>query len=256
MFGCGAMGSIILRNLISLKNTKSVTVIERHIENMDLFKGNEKIVHHVSTESLMQDHFDVAILAVKPQDFKLISLPKVDTIASVMAGVSSIELESYFLQPNIVRIMPNTPAQLGYGMTGLFAQSSVDTVRRQNIENIFNQMGKTMWLQSDDDIDRFTAIAGSGPAYVYSFIRDYINAAEALNIKNVKPLVLQVLLGALEVVKENDSKDIQELIGTVNSKGGTTEAALEVLSRKDVSSIWKEALDAAYKRALELSRPQ
>ena len=256
LFGCGAMGSIILQHLVDLDTTESVTVIEQHIQKMDIFNKNEKIVHHTDTENIMQDHFDVAIFAVKPQDFKTIALPKVDVLVSIMAGVSSRVLADYFSHDRVVRVMPNTPAQLGFGMTGLFASPLVTPEHRDSIATLFNQMGKTVWLESDDDIDRFTAIAGSGPAYVYRFVQDYIRAAEALGVTDVKPLVMQVMLGALEMIKHNDDRDVQELIDMVTSKGGTTEAALDVVSEKDTATIWKQALDAAYKRAQELSQTQ
>jgi pyrroline-5-carboxylate reductase len=256
LFGCGAMGSIILEHLVRLDTTKSVTVIEQHIQKMDIFSKNEKVTHYTNTDTVMQDNFDVAIFAVKPQDFKTITLPKTDVLVSIMAGVSSRVLIDHFSHDRVVRVMPNTPAQLGFGMTGLLASPAVSPEYRETITTLFNQMGKTVWLESDDDIDRFTAIAGSGPAYVYRFVQDYIRAAEALGETDVQPIIMQVMLGALEMIKHNNDRDVQELIDMVTSKGGTTEAALNVVSEKDTPTIWKQALDAAYKRAQELSQAQ
>lgn len=186
---------------------------------------------------------------------------KPDTlIISIAAGIPSQALSGWLTTNGqaynkIVRCMPNTPALIANGMTGMTAMAGVDDADKQLAEQLLQAVGDTLWVADDAAIDAVTSISGSGPAYVFLFLESLIAAGvnRGLSSDVARKLALKTLQGATELA--NISPDSPAVLREkVTSKGGTTAAALEQFQNHDFSSIVDKATAAAAKRAAELAK--
>jgi len=207
---------------------------------------------------------DVVVLAVKPQLMQLVCDPLQETIASenpliisIAAGVTSSNISLWFKKPDavIVRCMPNTPALVQSGMTGLFANPFVSEKQSNIAESILNAVGYTLWLDNEESLDAVTAVSGSGPAYYFLVMESMQKAAQELGLsaEASRLLVLQTAMGAAKLAIESDD-DAAVLRQRVTSKGGTTEAALNKLVAGGLPALFEEAMVAAAIRSKELSQ--
>ena len=211
-------------------------------------------------------HHQMWVLAVKPQQLaevvqqcKPFLLPHT-VVLSIAAGISMTCLSNWLGSstkpwPLVVRAMPNTPALVEKGMTGLAAGVAVSAEHRAHVQNILSAVGEVVWVDSDDMIDAVTAVSGSGPAYVFRFIEAMMQGALALGLDEVqaKQLTLATLAGATELASQS-AEPVSVLRERVTSKGGTTEAALKVMQTEGLAQIVQRAMQAAYERAGQLSR--
>ena len=198
------------------------------------------------------------LLSVKPQVFSEIAAElsasvRENVVISIMAGVSVEKLLNNLPGARICRCMPNTPALIGEGITAVDA-SMLGEVEKKYVFDIFNSVGKAVEI-GDGLMNAVTAGSGSGPAYVYLFIKTMIDAAVkiGLSAEQAKELVIHTLVGASKMV-EKSSEPIDILIDRVCSKGGTTIEGIKVLKEKGLSDIVSECVRAAYNRAEELSK--
>jgi len=210
--------------------------------------------------------FQVWIFAVKPQQMKEVVLRckpwmTPDTlIISIAAGISIASLATWLgtsNEPykNIVRCMPNTPALVGAGVTGLAAPAALSPVNRGIATDLLSTVGQAVWVKDDAAIDAVTALSGSGPAYVFLFLEALIKGAESLGLttSQAKELALATLSGATKLA--SDSPDPPAILRErVTSKGGTTAAALAVFHESRFVEIVAQAMKAADQRAAELSK--
>ncbi len=202
---------------------------------------------------------DVVILSVKPDIVERVSR-EISSIAtgklfiSVAAGITATSLESWLESPTVIRCMPNTPALVNKGMTGLYATSAVSAEQRKIADTILSAIGETLWFEEEAKLDAVTAVSGSGPAYFFYIIEVMQEAAIAagLSKEESRKLVLQTALGAAEMAFQS-IEPAAELRRNVTSPGGTTAAALEVLQQEAVDRIFLKAVLAAKKRSEELS---
>jgi pyrroline-5-carboxylate reductase len=221
-------------------------------------------VHCTENNTLVFDMANVIVLAVKPKDIKAVAeelasrikdLKNVSLIISVVTGVSTELLNQWFgEQLAVVRAMPNTPALLGAGATGLYATSKVSEEQKELAESILRAVGIAVWVDHEHEIDIVIALSGSGPAYYFYIIRALQQGAEQMGLpsKIAKILSLQTALGAARMAIESDIP-MEALIERVASKGGTTEKALEVFQTKGLATILKDALEAARQRSKEIT---
>ena len=203
---------------------------------------------------------DVLFMAVKPQIFldvanniSQITQKQDPVIVSVAAGISLEILTTCFgEQSKICRVMPNQPCLVGKGVSALIAKNLVDDDKRL-VTYVFNSVGKSIWLDNEDWMHAVTAISGSGPAYFYHIMELLTDSAISAGIpENIaKELVMQTAIGASELA-HNSPDDVKTLRQKVSSPGGTTEAAFDSLDGNDIRSIWKQAIDAAIKRSIDL----
>lgn len=202
---------------------------------------------------------DIIIVAVKPQDFIQLSeqiktfLNQEHLILSVMAGISIERIQSELNVEKVVRSMPNISTQIGQGVTVFCASTEIDRKELFIIQNLINTTGKSLYVSDEKMLNPATAISGSGPAYVYYFMNAMIKAAENLGFSNSEAIFLvnNTFLGAVQL--QNRSKlSHQEWMEKVTSKGGTTEAALNLFNEKNVLENLIQAIELANKRALEL----
>jgi pyrroline-5-carboxylate reductase len=198
------------------------------------------------------------VWAVKPQQFKdaaqaCAALTSGALHYSVMAGLRTDDMARLLGSPRIVRAMPNTPALVGQGMTGLFARSEVSAAERAAVEHMVAPTGQHLWVQQEADLDAVTALSGSGPAYVFYFIEAMMQAAQdmGLGADQGRQLALATFGGATTLAAQ--SADTPAVLRErVTSKGGTTYAALSSMEGAGVKAAFIEAMRAAQKRAGEL----
>lgn len=198
------------------------------------------------------------VWAVKPQQFKEAAAAVAAHAGgalhlSVMAGIRSDDLARALGTERIVRSMPNTPALIGAGITGLYARPAVSAQERERIDALLAPTGERVWVQREQDLDAVTALSGSGPAYVFYFIETMVDAAQRMGLSadQGRQLALATFTGATELARRS-SEPPAVLRERVTSKGGTTYAALTTLEAGDVKGIFGRALDAARQRAKEL----
>ncbi|WP_068635322.1 pyrroline-5-carboxylate reductase [Thauera butanivorans] len=206
---------------------------------------------------------DVLMLAVKPQQMKAALAPIAgklngQLVISVAAGLRLADLGRWLGAPGqpysrLVRCMPNTPALIGAGVTGLYADPSVDADGREAAERILAAVGSVVWADSEDQMDAVTAISGSGPAYVFHFIEALEDAGRALGFDeaDARRLAIDTVLGAARLAAGSEDSPAV-LREKVTSKGGTTAAALNSLAESGWHGALVKAVGAARARGQEL----
>lgn len=203
----------------------------------------------------------VIILAVKPQSFDSILkelkpfLTQNHLVISIAAGITCHYIEKRIrAKVRVIRAMPNLPAQVGEGITGICAGKAAKNKDLILTQQLFSCVGTTIVID-EKYMDAITAASGSGPAYVFLFIESLNKAVQSLGFdkKLAKALVLQTIKGSLNLLNEQ-KEDAGVLRARVTSKGGTTQAAMDVFKKYDLDKVFKAALNAAKKRARELSK--
>jgi pyrroline-5-carboxylate reductase len=225
---------------------------------------NEKFGVEVYSDN--NSHFgipDIVILAVKPQSMKKAVLDMAQSIAdskplvlSIAAGIKVEHLESWLSTDTaVVRSMPNTPALIGQGATGLFANKNVSAEQKQLTESIMDSVGISHWVDEEFKIDVVTALSGSGPAYFFLFMEYMQKVAVELGLKPevAAKLTEQTALGSA-ILAQRSPDDITVLREKVTSPNGTTEAALKSFNSNNLEEVIKQALMAANDRSVELSK--
>lgn len=205
---------------------------------------------------------EVWIFAVKPQvmrsvceDLATAAQAQQPLAISIAAGITSMQLEGWLGgDVAVVRTMPNTPALLGAGVTGLFASERVDETGRGFAETLLSAAGKTVWIEEEALMDAVTAVSGSGPAYVFLLAEAMIAAGEAEGLPTdaACTLALETILGAARMLTESDVTPA-ELRRRVTSPNGTTHAAIETFEAGGFRSLVTSAIHAARERGAELS---
>jgi len=172
-----------------------------------------------------------------------------------MAGISLAALRAGLAHEALVRVMPNTPAQVGLGMNVYHAAPAVEDRQLRAVEALLQASGETLAVASEDAIDAATAISGSGPAYVFYLAEHWMNAALKLGFtsQEAEQLVQQTLIGATALWKEQ-RVPVATLRAQVTSQGGTTAAAVEHFEQQEVGLHFEGGVERAYRRAKELGR--
>ncbi|MGP4712637.1 MULTISPECIES: pyrroline-5-carboxylate reductase [unclassified Psychrobacter] len=203
---------------------------------------------------------DVIVLAVKPQVMKMVVSAFTEVldkqlIISVAAGLSTDILSAMLGgYSNIVRAMPNTPAMIQMGATGLYASAATNDDDKQLAEAVMAASGLVMWVDSEEHMHAVTAVSGSAPAYVFYFIESMIDGAVDLGLsrKQASALAMQTMLGASKMAMDSDDAP-SELRRKVTSPNGTTQAAIESMQANEIGRQIAEAMQACYQRSEALS---
>lgn len=175
-------------------------------------------------------------------------------IVSIAAGIRHADLQRWLGGATpVVRAMPNTPALLGCGISGLWANKQVSASQRESAESIMRAVGAVIWLEDESQLDAVTAVSGSGPAYFFLFMEAIADAARELGLSEAtaRLLTVETALGAARMALETD-EDLATLRRHVTSPGGTTAAALEVLDNPQLRELLRRAIEAARHRATQL----
>lgn len=261
--GCGKMAQVILQALLKHRRTRpdQIIVSRRNVRELRKIRRRFKVTV-TADNSKVAEKAPVIWLGIKPFQAKEVlkqiapALDRRTMIVSMMAGVGTKKIRKWLGQANpVLRIMPNTPAALGLGVTGVYWTKGFPAGGQRALKILLRDLGEVVEVKEEKLFEGITAVSGSGPAFVYEFARGLIAGAEKAGLSKVqaRALAVHTLLGASAMLGAS-VKEPAELIGQVVSKGGTTEAGLKVLGRDRVAQGVKEAVRAAARRAGEIGR--
>ncbi|SHE19784.1 Pyrroline-5-carboxylate reductase [Bathymodiolus brooksi thiotrophic gill symbiont] len=247
----GLLKNGFLAKNIKLSDKDEVLLSQRQAEfGIEIFTDNTQLTAQC----------EVIVLAVKPQILSNICkeiqahIRHKPLIVSIAAGVKSNDINRWLggTAP-IIRTMPNTPALLGNGATGIVANKMVNKQQKELAEQILNAVGQCFWVVNEDMLDAVTALSGSGPAYFFLMIESMSNAGVALGLDKemAEKLSIQTALGASMMASQNQ-ESAHELRNKVTSKNGTTQAAIESFQDQNFETIVSHAMRAAFDRAREM----
>ena len=256
--GGGNMAAALIGGLLERDVAASdVIVVELAQERRDWLERTWGV--GVSADAGVARGADVVVLAVKPQQMREALAPLAGALGnalviSVAAGLRVADLSRWLGgHGRVARAMPNTPALIGAGVTGMYAPRAVDAAGREAAERILSAVGSVVWVEDEARMDSVTAVSGSGPAYVFHFIEALEAAAVArgFDAATARRLALDTVLGAARLAASSeDSPGV--LREKVTSKGGTTAAALAVFGEGDLVGLVGRAVAAAEARGREL----
>lgn len=257
--GGGNMASALIGGLLQQKFPASkIHVVEINAETSE--KINQQYGINATTDLVAGvSDCDVIVLAIKPQQLHavtkaLTSLLTNQLVISIAAGIRTQDLSRWLgSYQYIVRAMPNTPALVRAGMTGLYAMPGVSVAFREDATTILGAVGSVLWLEEEKLLDAVTAVSGSGPAYLFYFMEALQQAGVELGLapNQAKELTIHTFIGASQLAYQS-CEDVTTLRSRVTSKGGTTEQALLSMSQDDIKNEIIRAAFAAYKRAQQL----
>jgi pyrroline-5-carboxylate reductase len=261
IIGCGNMGEAILDGLSRvMEKSTSIMVSEMDAKRREYIQSKFKIIVEIDN-NLVVKNSDVIIIAVKPKDLKGLlkeelccSLDKSKLVISIAAGVTTKFIEDTIGEKMpVVRAMPNMPALVGKGVSSLSAGKFATRQDMELSKEIFSLIGSVVEVD-EKLVDAVTAVSGSGPAYYFYFIESMIETAKELGLDDTaaRELVLKTFFGTAKLL-ETTKEDPIKLRSKVASKGGTTEAAINILESKDFKAMVKAALKAACDRSKEMA---
>ncbi|ADI92169.1 pyrroline-5-carboxylate reductase [Acinetobacter sp. NIPH 542] len=257
--GGGNMAQALIGGLISRGLPPTRITVSDPVEQIRQLL-QEKEVHVTQDNVAAIQNADVVVLAVKPQVLATVLRPLKGLLSdklviSIIAGAEIQTISNLIDSNRIVRVMPNTPALVQTGAHGIYANDVVGTSDRELTSQILAATGLTIWVNSEAQIDAVTAVSGSGPAYFFYLMESMIRAGKNLGLdeKVATALTLQTALGAAQMAITS-SNTPSELRKNVTSPNGTTQAALEVFDRAQISQNIQSALAAAQKRSQELAQ--
>lgn len=261
LVGAGKMGMAIVRGWLAAGIAPEQMMLFHPSPSERTRQTAQEYGLALATETLASEP-RVVIMAVKPQMMSSVyahvrPMVGADTlILSIVAGTSIAAMSEGLGTARVIRTMPNVPAQVGKGVTGLFARSDVGESDRELSSALLGAAGKIVWLDAERDIDALTAVSGSGPAYVFLMVEAMAAAGveQGLQPEQAMLLARQTIIGAAALM-EADPADVSVLRQNVTSKAGTTAAALDVLMADDgLSALMSRAIDAARRRSEELGK--
>ena len=264
LIGCGKMGSSLLEGWSSLKVIKHITIIEPNLDEIPSKLLNIKSFNFYKTiEEAENFSFDMTILAVKPQVMEVV-LKQIsnlnfisDSWLSIAAGLTVKFFENVLgNNQQIIRTIPNTPASIKKGVTAIYFNTNCINKTISESILLMKAAGETIIVNDENLMDAYTAVSGSGPAYIFYFVEAIISAAKEMGIneKNARILAEKTLIGSAYLL-ENSQARAQDLRKAVTSPKGTTEAGLNVLMKKDAFfNLTSRAIQKAQKRGRELGK--
>lgn len=261
--GAGNMAGALIGGLVKQGfSASNISAADPYQPSLDNLQSNFAInTSTANTEAIAAA--DVVVLAVKPQvlataasEISGLVQQQRSLVISIAAGIPLASLQKWLgADVAIVRCMPNIPALVQCGATGLFANTHVTDAQRQSAEQILNAVGVSAWVRSEAELDAVTAVSGSGPAYFFLVMEAMQESATAMGLDPElgKQLIMQTALGAATMAQQSDV-DAAELRRRVTSPGGTTERAIAELEGGGLRELFKIALRAAEQRSVELAQ--
>jgi pyrroline-5-carboxylate reductase len=260
--GGGNMARSLIGGLIADHYSPAlISVSEPHAETRAALASDFGI-DVLDDNSQLVANSDVVVMAVKPQVLREVAESVAGAVqarrpllVSIAAGIRASDLERWLGGGcAIVRSMPNTPALVGSGATGLYANPRVSDEQRGIAESLLRAVGLTLWVEDESQMDAVTALSGSGPAYFFLILEALQAAGEKLGLsaENARLLAMQTAYGAAKMALESP-EDAASLRQRVTSPGGTTERALQTLEAGGLRMLFEQALTAARDRSVELA---
>ncbi len=241
-----------------------ITVANPGLEKLQALKNDFGVAVSQDNAAAVKDA-QIVILAVKPQVMaqvleQLHQDPGIfdnKLIISLAAGVTTQRLANLMGgHGKIIRLMPNTPALIGQGATGMYATSEVNDEEREFAQDMLHAVGSAVWVRKEADINAVTAVSGSSPAYFFLFLEYLVNHGVEMGLsqEQSRELALQTALGAAKLALQKSDISLQELRAQVTSKGGTTFAAITKFQELDFKGMVDAAMDACRNRAEEMEK--
>jgi pyrroline-5-carboxylate reductase len=261
--GAGNMNNAIISGLIKTGYDANKIMVSNPSPEKRQALANELKIKETSDNIVAANFADYIVLGVKPHLITSVCqqiCAEIDVsnkcFISVAAGCSIATIEKALKQPcSVIRTMPNTPSQLGLGVSGIYPSAHTSQQQKDLAEQLMSSVGITKWLDNEDEIDHIIAVSGSGPAYFFLFMEAMEKQAISLGFseKESRELVQQTALGAAQMVANNDIP-IRQLRENVTSKGGTTQAALSTFVEGGLEQLVTKAMNNALHRAKEMAQ--
>ena len=260
--GGGTMAEALLKGVLAanLAEPDGISVGEPRQERRQFLSGQYRV--RTSQDNLKAAvGADLVVLAIKPQDLTIVfrqlhgHLAPEQSALSIIAGARMSTLSNGLGHPAIIRVMPNTPAQIGCGMTLWNCSAQVDQAHRDMAQSILATVGREIYVEDEKYLDMATALSASGPAYVFLFIEALIDAGVYVGLPRdmARTLAVQTVYGSTRLVMDT-GKHPAELKDMVVSPGGTTAEALQVLEREGVPAAVVAAVHAAFQKSAKLGQ--
>jgi len=257
--GGGTMGEVMVKCLVDQKVVSPQDIVVSDVNELrrEVLAREYKVKTSADSKRAVENA-DVVVLAIKPGDLTEVMEAIKDSlheqaVLSIVAGASLATLTEGLGCSNVIRAMPNMPAQIGQGMTVWAATPELSKEHKKIARSILSALGKEIYFTDEEYVTMATALSGSGPAYVFLFIEVLTDAGVniGLSCKVAKELAIQTILGSAEMVQKS-GKHPAELRNMVTSPGGTTAAALAQLEKGGFRSSILEAVAAAHEKARQL----
>jgi pyrroline-5-carboxylate reductase len=251
LIGCGKMGGAMLRQWVGIE-AHQFTVADPAATDLP-----DEVTHVSKATDLPLGVFDVVLIAIKPQMIADVlpgyapALKSGGCFVSIAAGCSVSTIARVVGDAAIVRVMPNMGAMVGLGVSGIYANEACTKTQLGDVTALIAHTGACVQLGSEDEIDRLTAVSGSGPGYIFEVMRSYVGAAQSLgfDLATARSLVFDTIAGAVETARQSE-ESLEDLRNSVTSKNGTTQAGLEQLMRDGkLDGLFQDTVQAAYARA-------
>jgi pyrroline-5-carboxylate reductase len=259
--GGGNMAESLIGGLLTSGHKASLIHVSEPDKNRRNFLSTEYGISCVESNIKLVEKADLLLFAVKPQLLRQIAEPlqqavqaRQPLVLSIAAGVRSADLEHWLGGAlAVVRVMPNTPALVGAGASGLYANHLVNSQQKNQAESIMRSVGLTVWLENENQMDIVTALSGSGPAYIFRIIEAMEDAATRAGLarETSRLLAIETTLGAARLAMESNDSPAQ-LRHKVTSPGGTTEQGLKQLENGNIELIFQNVINAAIDRSREI----
>ena len=257
--GGGNMASALIGGLIARGTRRSAICVIEPLPAARRRLAARFKVHTSAAPDARTLAADTVVLAVKPQDMRAAAAPLAGKLGarlviSVAAGIRLKDLVRWLGgHAKLIRCMPNTPALIGAGIAGLYAPPGIKAAERRRAESILNAVGKVVWVKDEALLDPVTAVSASGPAYVFWFIEQLAQSAQALGLapEVATELALETVLGSAKLAA-GSREPPAVLRERVTSKGGTTAAALRVFEEEGLAERFMRAVAAASRRGTEM----
>ncbi len=260
--GSGIMGEAMIRGLITQKIVSPEQIYAADPLPARLEELRQRYDIHVTPSNAEAAEVgQVIVLSTKPQNLAEVMpgirghLRRHDLLLSILAGTPIRKLADGVAHASVVRAMPNTPAQIGQGMTVWTATPEVSEEQRSQAQVILGALGQELYVNDESYLDMATALSGTGPAYIFMFMESLIDAGVHLGFPRrvAEQLVFQTMRGSLEYAAQSE-KHVAELRNQVTSPGGTTAAALYQMEKGGLRTVISRAIWAAYQRSVELGQ--
>lgn len=260
--GSGVMGEAMIKGILGKMLVPADRIYATDIHRDRIGDLAKRFGVHVTTDNLeAAKRADILVFCVKPQAMERVMaqlnghVDHCGLVLSIVAGVSVDAISAGLANPNIVRAMPNTPGQIGQGITVWTAALAVDELQRKQAQAILWAMGDEMYVEEEYMLDMATALSGTGPAYVFMFMEALIDAGVHLGFsrRDSERLVLQTVRGSVEYAIASKIHPAQ-LRNQVTSPGGTSASALYEMEKGRFRTVVADAVWAAFRRSVELGK--
>lgn len=260
--GAGTMGEAMIRGLLGQKIVEKEQIIAADPwEKRVAFLAERYEIATTMDNREAAEEGQIVILSIKPQSIPYV-LPNIrghlrrqDLLLSIIAGAPIKKLSDGAAHASVVRAMPNTPAQIGMGITVWTATTEVSETHKQQASAILGSLGDEIFVEQESYLDMATALSGSGPGYIFMMMEALIDAGVHLGFSRhvARKLVFQTMRGSVEYA-EQSGKHVAELRNQVTSPGGTTAAALYHMEKGGLRTVISRGIWAAYERSVALGQ--